>query len=178
MKNILFAYVGLIGFLFGSATAHAGRLDVAGTTDVYGQVTAQNSSVGAGGEYWFTNNVGIGGGISGGIGNFDVINVRALLLLDNEFNIANSPARPFASAGLAIVHGPSYLGYGQTKGSGLEISGGVLWETPWVKNLYFRPEVIVHLFNVKTTYTNAGGSYTYDPGYRNVDAMFAAVYRF
>ncbi len=178
MKKILFALAGLTGSLFISASAQAGRLDVSGTTDVYGQVSAQNFGVGAGIEHWFNNNVGIGGGVSGGIGsNFEVIDVRALFLLDNEFDIANSPARPFASAGLAAVQGPSYFGSNAT-GAGPEISAGVMWETPWVKNLYFRPEIIVHLFNVKTTYAIGGTSYTYDAGYQNVDATFAAVYRF
>lgn len=176
MKNTIFAVIGLTGSLFVSASAHAGRLDVAGTNDVYGQAIAQNFGVGVGVEHWFTNNVGIGGGVSSG-GDFQAINIRALFLLDNEFDVANSPARPFASAGLAAVQGPSYFG-SNTTGAGPEISAGVLWETPWVKNLYFRPEVIVHLFNVKTTYVSGGTSYTYDAGYQHVDATFAAVYRF
>lgn len=176
MKNIIFAVIGLTGSLFISANAHADRLDVAGTNDVYALAIAQDFGVGVGIEHWFTNNVGIGGGVSNG-GNFQVIDVRALFLLDNEFNIANSPARPFASAGLAAVQGPSYFG-SNTTGAGPEVSAGVLWETPWVKNLYFRPEVIVHLFNVKTNYVFGNNTYTYDSGYQHVDATFAAVYRF
>lgn len=176
MKYI-YVLIGLVGsLLLGSATAQAAGLELAGTNDVYAQVVAQNFGVGAGGEHWFTNNIGIGGGISGGQ-DYQVLDVRALFLLDADFKIADSPAQPFASAGLASVQGPTYYFAGTSStstGFGPEISGGILWQTPWVKNLYFRPELIVHLFKVKTTIYNV----VFDSGYNGPDLMFSAAYRF
>jgi hypothetical protein len=177
MKNKLVALIGMAGsLLLSSATAQAAGLELAGTTDVYAQAVAQNFGVGVGGEHWFSNNIGIGGGISGGQ-DYQVLNVRALFLLDTDFKIVDSPAQPFGSAGLALVQGPSYSFAGMTSqstGAGPEISGGVQWQTPWVKNLYLRPELIVHLFKVKTTINNV----VFDSGYNGLDLMFSAAYRF
>jgi hypothetical protein len=180
MKKSAVVFVALSGFLFGAAGVRAAELNVAGSSDVYGQVDLFNFGVGGGLDHWFDNTVGIGGGVSGG-GDFVDFNVRMLFLVGNAFDIVKTPARVFLGAGVAWVQGPSFTRGGVTSratGFGPELSGGVLWETPWVKNFYLRPEVVAHLFKVKTTINAGGILYDVDSGFGAVDLRVSAVFRF
>src|SRR5512135_1264841 len=180
MKKQLMVSAVLAGALLAAAPVQAEVLRVANTNEVAGVVDLNNSTVGASVGHWFSNEIGASLGLSNG-NNFDLIELRGTYLIDKPFNIAKQPARPYAGIGLISVTGPTYNFAGassQAKGSGLEIFGGVEWQTPWVKNLVFRGEARLSSVKVETTIDAGGGSYHYDAGYNSFTALASAVYQF
>ncbi len=163
-----------------TASAHAEVLRVANTNEVAGVVDVSNSTLGASVGHWFSDNVGASLGLGNG-NNFNSVELRGTYLINKTFEIARYPARPYAGIGFLSVDGPTYSvagASGQATGSGLEIFGGVQWQTPWVKNLLFRAEGRLSTVKVETTVNFGGGSYHYDAGYNNFSALASAVYQF
>ncbi|OIR11580.1 hypothetical protein GALL_70750 [mine drainage metagenome] len=180
MKKNLVISVALAGALLAAASAHAEVRHVADTNEVAGTVDLNNSTIGASLGHWFSDDIGASVGLSNG-NSFTTIEVRGTYLIDKPFNIAHSPAIPYVGAGFISISGPTYSLGGassQSKGSGLEIFGGVQWQTPWVKNLLFRGEARVSTAKVDTTVNFGGAAYRYDPGYNSVSALASAVYQF
>lgn len=177
MKKNLMISVALTGALLVAASAHAEVRRVADTNEVAGTVDVNNSTIGASLGHWFSDNIGASIGLSNG-NSFTAIEVRGTYLIDKPFNIAHSPALPYVGGGFISINGPTYSLGGasaQSKGSGLEIFGGVQWQTPWVKNLLFRGEARLSTVTVDTT---VGGSGRYDAGYNTLSALASAVYQF
>ncbi|OIR16039.1 hypothetical protein GALL_35430 [mine drainage metagenome] len=180
MKKNLVVSVALAGALLAAASAHAEVRHVADTNEVAGTVDVNNSTIGASLGHWFSDNIGASIGLSNG-NSFTTTEIRGTYLIDKPFDIARYPALPYVGAGFISISGPTYSFGGasaQSKGSGLEIFGGVQWQTPWVKNLLFRAEARFSTATVDTTVNFGGGAYRYDAGYNNVSALASAVYQF
>lgn len=180
MKKNLVVSVALAGALLAAASAHAEVRRVADTNEVAGTVDLSNSTIGASIGHWFSDNFGASIGLSSG-NSFTITEIRGTYLIDKPFNIAHSPALPYVGAGFISINGPTYSFGGassQSKGSGLEIFGGVQWQTPWVKNLLFRGEARLSTATVDTTVNFGAGANKYDAGFTTVSALASAVYQF
>lgn len=180
MKKNLVVSVALAGALLAAASAHAEVRHVADTNEVAGTVDLNNSTIGASLGHWFSDNIGASIGLSNG-NSFTTIEARGTYLIDKPFDIARSPALPYVGAGFISISGPTYSFGGasaQSKGSGLEIFGGVQWQTPWVKNLLFRGEARLSTVTVDTTVNFGGVGRRFDSGYNTLSALASAVYQF
>jgi hypothetical protein len=180
MKKNLVVSIALAGALLAAASAHAEVRHVADTNEVAATVDVNNSTIGASLGHWFSDNVGASIGLSSG-NSFTITEIRGTYLIDKPFDIARYPALPYVGAGFISISGPTYSVGGassQSNGSGVEIFGGVQWQTPWVKNLLFRAEARISTATVDTTVNFGGGAIRYDAGYNNVSALASAVYQF
>ncbi len=180
MKKNLVVSISLAGALLAAASAHAEVRHVADTNEVAATVDVNNSTIGASLGHWFSDNIGASIGLSNG-NSFTTTEIRGTYLIDKPFDIARYPALPYVGAGFMSISGPTYAFGGassQSKGSGLEIFGGVQWQTPWVKNLLFRAEARISTATVDTTVNSGVGAYRFDAGYNTVSALASAVYQF
>jgi hypothetical protein len=180
MKKNLVVSIALAGALLAAASAHAEVRHVADTNEVAATVDVNNSTIGASLGHWFSDNIGASIGLSSG-NSFTITEIRGTYLIDKPFDIARYPALPYVGAGFISISGPTYSVGGassQSNGSGVEIFGGVQWQTPWVKNLLFRAEARISTATVDTTVNFGGGAIRYDAGYNNVSALASAVYQF
>jgi hypothetical protein len=180
MKKNLVVSIALAGALLAAASAHAEVRHVSDTNEVAATVDVNNSTIGASLGHWFSDNIGASIGLSSG-NSFTITEIRGTYLIDKPFDIARYPALPYVGAGFISISGPTYSVGGassQSNGSGVEIFGGVQWQTPWVKNLLFRAEARISTATVDTTVNFGGGAIRYDAGYNNVSALASAVYQF
>lgn len=118
------------------------------------QLNALNFGLGPTVEYWPTENIGVSGSV-GIIGSFKSYGVRGNYLFDKKSEVWGLPARPYVGIGYASIEGPEYSLYGttaKTKGSGIELYGGILQPAPSIaENVYIRPELLLSTVTLETT---------------------------
>lgn len=164
------------------AVGYAEEFTMKGRAGAGLQVNFLNFGVGPSVEYWATENIGISGS-AGVLADFTSYGIRGNYLFDKKLDIFGLPTRPYLGIGFASITGPKYSFWGvtsETKGSGIEIYGGLLHSAPYIhKSVYLRAEFIFSTINVKTSITAPyWGTQTFDAGYGAFSLGWAIIYYF
>lgn len=119
------------------------------------QANLLNLGIGPSAEYWATENVGLMAAV-GALADYTTFLIRGNYLLNNTFDVAGYPARPYLGIGFAHVKGPEYdFGFGskvEQDGSGAEIYAGLLHSASYItENLYFRGEFVLSTLTLETS---------------------------
>ncbi len=159
-----------------ASDGYAEDFNLGGRFGVGIQLNALNFGIGPSVEYWPTNNIGISASF-GSLSDYTSYGIRGNYLFDNKFDLLGTSTRPYLGAGFSSVTGPKH-DYGTitetTKGSGIEMYGGILQQAYGYENIYLRTEFIYSTFDVTTTYDSS----EYKAGYGGFSLGFGIVYYF